>query len=109
LRRCWKVIQEKIDSIFLEQAVNVKQKVENMLGIGIAGSIRVASILNTYLRNGTLSTRGVNRVHWLAIFWWADLELHIVLLKMNGSITSEEHYVISVTFGSGRRTIRRRV
>jgi hypothetical protein len=79
-----------------------------MLGIRIAGSIKVASILNTYLRNGTLSTRGVNEVYWLAIFWWADLELHIALLRRNGSITSEEHYVISVTFGSGRRTRRRR-
>jgi hypothetical protein len=87
--------------------VNVKQKVENMLGIRTTGSIIVTSIRNTYLRNGTLSTRGVNEVHWLAIFWWADLELHIVLLRMNGSITSKEDYVISITSGSGRRTRRR--
>jgi hypothetical protein len=100
---------EKIDSIFLEQAVNLKQKVENMQGIRITGSIRMASIWNTYLINGTLSTRGVNGVHRLAIFWWTNLEFYIVLLRMNGSITSEEHYVISVTFRSGKRTRRRRV
>jgi hypothetical protein len=81
-----------------------------MSGIITAGFVRVASIWNTYLkRNRTLSTRGVNGVHWLAILWWSELELHIVLLRINGAVTSKEHYVISVTSGSGRRTRRRRV
>jgi hypothetical protein len=76
--------------------------------IRIPGSLRAASIRNSYLKSSALTARGVNGEHWLAIFWWADLELHVVLLKVNKSITAEEHYIILVNSRTGRRTRRRR-
>jgi hypothetical protein len=77
--------------------------------IRIVGSIRVASIRNSYLKSSALTAKGVSGEHWLAIFWWAALKLHVVLLKANGSITAEEHYIISVNSKTGQRTRQRRV
>jgi hypothetical protein len=76
--------------------------------IRIGGSLRAASIQNSYLRSSALTARGVNGEHLLAIFWWAALELHVVLLKVNGSITAEGHYIISVNSRTGRMTHRKR-
>jgi hypothetical protein len=63
---------------------------------------------NSYLRSRALNTRGVNGKNWLAIFLWEALELHVLLLRLNGNVTAEEHYVISVTTGNSRRVRRRR-
>jgi hypothetical protein len=70
------------------------------------GSIRVSSLRNSYLRSRALNTRGVNGENWLAIFWWEALDLHVLLLRLNGNVTAEEHYVISVTTGNNRRVRR---
>jgi hypothetical protein len=79
-----------------------------MPGIRTAGSLRAASLRTTYLRSSAITARGVNGEHWLAIFWWEGLELHVVLLRVNGAITAEEHYIITVASRTGRRTRRRR-
>jgi hypothetical protein len=50
---------------------------------------------NSYLKSRALNTRGVDGKNWLAVFWWEGLELHVVLLRLNGIVTAEEHYVIS--------------
>jgi hypothetical protein len=72
------------------------------------GSVRVSSLRNSYLRSRALNTRRTDGENWLAIFWWEALELHVVLLRLNGSVTAEEHYVISVATGRNRRVRRRR-
>jgi hypothetical protein len=87
---------------FWQTSVSLQSKEDHVMPpIRIAGSLRMASIRNSYLRSRALTARGVNEEHWLAIFWWVALELHVVLLKVNGSLIAKEHYIISVNSGTG--------
>ncbi len=60
------------------------------------GSVRVESLRNTYLRTRVLANRGVGGQHWLGVIWWEELDFHILMLRLNGVVTEETHFVLSI-------------
>lgn len=74
-----------------------------------SGSIRAESIRQTYLRPRRLIRRGVFGENLLAITWWSDMELHVLLLRLNGHITGEMYLVIPMFTSRNERSRIRRV
>lgn len=60
------------------------------------GSIRIAALRRAFLQTQTLSLRGKNGLHWIAITWWEGVTLHIIHFYLNGIISNIEYTIINI-------------
>lgn len=67
-----------------------------MSGHPTPGSIRVGALRRAFLQAQTLSLRGRNGLHWIAITWWEDVTLHLIHFSLNGTITNIEYTVLNI-------------